>query len=78
MCGPADALCLCCWLAWCVQVTAYQVLWILSYTATTLYTWTWDVVMDWGLWAPGQTSIREERLYSQVGRTRKSTQCHLT
>lgn len=32
-------------------------MWILSYTAATLGTWTWDVVMDWGLW-PGHKQVR--------------------
>jgi len=31
------------------MVTPYQFVWILSYGATTMYTWIWDVKMDWDL-----------------------------
>lgn len=32
------------------MITPYQLVWIMAYATTTLYTWVWDVKMDWDLW----------------------------
>lgn len=45
------------------KMTGFQIFWILSYFTSTLYSWGWDVLMDWSaidLQAPGY--LRKRRM----------------
>lgn len=45
----------------------YTILWIFTYTIASLYAYTWDIKMDWGLFdknAGENTFLREEIVYS--------------
>jgi hypothetical protein len=50
------------------QYAAFFYLWVLSAFASTCYTFTWDVKMDWGLFdknAGENRFLREEIVYSR-------------
>ena len=60
----------------------YFFLWVCSQLASSIYTYTWDIKMDWGLFdnnAGDNTFLREELVYStQVrGRGNCATLDHL-
>jgi hypothetical protein len=46
-----------------VMTSTYKAGWILCMVLSTLYTYWWDVVMDWGLGSWKHGLLREERLY---------------
>lgn len=43
-----------------------QALWIASLALSTLYTYSWDVIMDWGLGRPQHSGLRERLMYRRV------------
>ncbi len=43
--------------------TAYQIMWIIAFGISTLYTFSWDVVMDWGLGRRSDAFLRKELMY---------------
>ena len=43
--------------------TLYQVLWTICYASSTLYTYSWDVLMDWSLGDSKNGGLRERRMY---------------
>ena len=43
--------------------TAYQVFWTVAYATSTLYTYSWDVLMDWSLGNPNHDFLRERRMF---------------
>lgn len=42
-----------------------QILWFVMYVVSTLYTFTWDVLQDWGLGYPAYGFLRKKRLFSR-------------
>eukprot|EP00752_Nemacystus_decipiens_P005274 g4784.t1 len=44
--------------------TAVKILWFVMYVVSTLYTFTWDVLQDWGLGHPAYAFLRKKRLFS--------------
>ena len=45
------------------RITPYQVIWILAFICSTLYSFWWDVVMDWGLGNPDSGFLRDRLLF---------------
>lgn len=45
------------------EVPAYQAIWILTFVCSTLYSFWWDVVMDWGLGVPEHGYLREKLIF---------------
>lgn len=43
-----------------------QVLWLLSMVASTIYTFSWDVLMDWGLGWRKHRMLRERRMFRKT------------
>lgn len=43
-----------------------QALWIFSLAVSTLYTYSWDVTMDWGLGRPQYNGLRKRLMYRRV------------
>ena len=41
----------------------YQVLWTVAYASSTLYTYSWDVFMDWSLGDIKEGGLRERRMF---------------
>lgn len=41
-----------------------QIMWLVMYVVSTLYTFTWDVLQDWGLGYPAYGFLRKKRLFS--------------
>ncbi|CAM9832553.1 unnamed protein product [Pylaiella littoralis] len=44
--------------------TAVRILWFVMYVVSTLYTFSWDVLQDWGLGYPAYGFLRKKRLFS--------------
>ncbi|CAN0556296.1 unnamed protein product, partial [Ectocarpus sp. 8 AP-2014] len=42
---------------------ARQILWFVMYVVSTLYTFSWDVLQDWGLGHPVYGFLRKKRLF---------------
>lgn len=42
-----------------------QILWFVMYVVSTLYTFTWDVLQDWGLGYPVYGFLRKKRLFAR-------------
>ena len=47
------------------RITPYQVIWILAFICSTLYSFWWDVVMDWGLGNPDSGFLRNCLLFQR-------------
>lgn len=45
------------------RISVYQVIWILTFVCSTLYSFWWDVVMDWGLGNPDSGFLRDRLLF---------------
>ena len=45
------------------QWTTYQVFWTIAYATSTLYTYSWDVLMDWSLGDMNYQGLRERRMF---------------
>ena len=43
--------------------TTYQVFWTICYTSSTLYTYSWDILMDWSLGNSKHGGLRERRMF---------------
>ena len=43
--------------------TTYQIFWTIAYASSTLYTYSWDVFMDWSLGDLLHGGLRERRMY---------------
>lgn len=48
-----------------VHVRAFQVAWIVLFTLSSLYTWAWDVTMDWGLGRPQFKLLGDRQMFSR-------------
>lgn len=48
-------------------VVLVRYLWLFTYLVSTLYTWLWDVVMDWKLGQMAEGGLRERRMFSNKG-----------
>ncbi|CAH0479201.1 unnamed protein product [Peronospora belbahrii] len=46
------------------QVQLLVVAWLFLFTANSLYTWVWDVTMDWGLGRPQYKFLGDSQMYS--------------
>ncbi|CAM9278518.1 unnamed protein product, partial [Sphacelaria rigidula] len=55
---PAVFLCL-------GRVMCVQVAWFVLYVVSTLYTFAWDVLQDWGLGHLSHNGLRKKRLFSR-------------
>lgn len=44
---------------------AFLVLWLFLFTASSLYTWVWDVTMDWGLGRPQFKYLGDSQMFSR-------------
>mmetsp|Transcript_3270 Transcript_3270/g.4362 ORF Transcript_3270/g.4362 Transcript_3270/m.4362 type:complete len:725 (+) Transcript_3270:102-2276(+) len=44
----------------------FPVLWALTFAASTLFTYYWDVYIDWGLGCKGQKMLRQQRMFSKT------------
>lgn len=49
-----------------VGLEAFQVVWIALFTLSSLYTWVWDVSMDWGLGRPQYKFLGDRQMFSRV------------
>ena len=47
------------------RITPYQVIWIVASICSTLYSFWWDVVMDWGLGNPDSGFLRNCLLFQR-------------
>ena len=47
------------------HVTVYQRIWIMTFMCSTLYSFWWDVVMDWGLGWRAHGFLRETLMFSR-------------
>ncbi|CAN0341423.1 unnamed protein product, partial [Hapterophycus canaliculatus] len=45
--------------------TGVKILWFVMYVVSTLYTFLWDVLQDWGLGYPGYGLLRKKRLFAR-------------
>ncbi|CAI5740684.1 unnamed protein product [Peronospora destructor] len=46
------------------QVRLFSVAWLFLFTASSLYTWVWDVTMDWGLGRPQFKFLGDSQMFS--------------
>lgn len=44
---------------------AFQITWIALFTLSSLYTWVWDVRMDWGLGRPEHKFLGDRQMFSR-------------
>ncbi|KAJ8523737.1 hypothetical protein ON010_g17382 [Phytophthora cinnamomi] len=47
-----------------LQVRMFVVAWLFLFTASSLYTWVWDVTMDWGLGRPQFKFLGDSQMFS--------------
>ncbi|KAE9359677.1 hypothetical protein PF008_g2139 [Phytophthora fragariae] len=47
-----------------IQVRMFVVAWLFLFTASSLYTWIWDVTMDWGLGRPQFKFLGDSQMFS--------------
>ncbi|KAG1684111.1 hypothetical protein DVH05_011855 [Phytophthora capsici] len=47
------------------QVRMFVVVWLFLFTASSLYTWIWDVTMDWGLGRPQFKFLGDSQMFSR-------------
>lgn len=47
------------------QQRAFLVFWLFLFTASSLYTWIWDVTMDWGLGRPQYKFLGDSQMFSR-------------
>ncbi|GMF21378.1 unnamed protein product [Phytophthora fragariaefolia] len=48
-----------------LQVRMFVVTWLFLFTASSLYTWVWDVTMDWGLGRPQFEFLGDSQMFSR-------------
>jgi hypothetical protein len=48
-----------------LQQRAFLVFWLFLFTASSLYTWIWDVTMDWGLGRPQYKFLGDSQMFSR-------------
>lgn len=48
-----------------MQQRAFLVFWLFLFTASSLYTWIWDVTMDWGLGRPQYKFLGDSQMFSR-------------
>ncbi|KAG6965458.1 hypothetical protein JG688_00007186 [Phytophthora aleatoria] len=47
------------------QVRMFVIAWLMLFTASSLYTWIWDVTMDWGLGRPQFKFLGDSQMFSR-------------
>ncbi|RLN74005.1 hypothetical protein BBJ28_00009005 [Nothophytophthora sp. Chile5] len=47
------------------QLRVFVVAWLFLFTASSLYTWVWDVTMDWGLGRPQYKFLGDSQMFSR-------------
>ena len=47
--------------------TTYQIFWTFAYASSTLYTYSWDIFMDWSLGDRNHSLLRERRMFRSKG-----------
>uniref|UniRef100_K3WSV9 SPX domain-containing protein n=1 Tax=Globisporangium ultimum (strain ATCC 200006 / CBS 805.95 / DAOM BR144) TaxID=431595 RepID=K3WSV9_GLOUD len=47
------------------NVEAFQITWIVLFTLSSMYTWVWDVTMDWGLGRPQHKFLGDRQMFSR-------------
>ncbi|RLN63466.1 hypothetical protein BBJ29_004661 [Phytophthora kernoviae] len=50
-----------------LKLRMFLVVWLFLFTASSLYTWVWDVTMDWGLGRPQYRFLGDSQMFSRKG-----------
>ncbi|TYZ53839.1 hypothetical protein PybrP1_009810, partial [[Pythium] brassicae (nom. inval.)] len=48
------------------HLQAFQVTWVVLFALSSLYTWVWDVTMDWGLGHPEHKFLSDRQMFSRT------------
>jgi xenotropic and polytropic retrovirus receptor 1 len=49
-----------------IGIGPFQIVWITLFTLSSLYTWVWDVWMDWGLGRPQYKFLGDRQMFSRI------------